>query len=112
MPGSSRSPEVCFGISAIGTPTRRDSFTFGPRYRPMTRPDSFSEQARRGNWKFASDLFAVRAHRMVLRHASHVLDSTCKPDMTHAIRSIEEGQIISRRMEVATRVRAVYENFS
>src|SRR5437870_5125030 len=35
MPGSSSSFVVCLGMSAIGTPTRRDSLTFGPMYRPM-----------------------------------------------------------------------------
>jgi len=37
--------DVCFGMSAIGTPTRLDNRTFGPRYRDMYL-DSCSKKLR------------------------------------------------------------------
>src|ERR1700678_2234151 len=83
MPGSSSSLAVCLGMSAIGTPTRRDNLTFGPVWRPMLHLLSAGDQRPlktgaatvigRLTGSIPADLvlsMLVRAPRRAGRHAS------------------------------------------
>src|SRR5437588_11834756 len=78
MPGSVSSSLVCLGVSAIGTPQRRDNLTFGPMYRPMNPTLSTGGPVTYGgaiarlrtcDAKFPST-YSRSPGRMVLRHAT------------------------------------------